>query len=203
MMSFSATVQGYLSNGRIEAFYLLRLLNSNGSWIYSSTSCFCDITLTEAGVSLGANFTYSSNSSLKSVDLPQQSTSVDREQYKISIITNPTNPQMNLATTNLIGKTLETRIGFINTATGNPDMAIENTIIVYRGRVESAGYIIESSDIGESTLQLSGSSPIVNLDQKNGLYLSRDSIKHLNVNDTCCDQIYESSSAITLKWGKK
>jgi hypothetical protein len=202
-MSFSSTVQGYLSGGTIEAFYLLRILNSNGSKIYSSNSCFCDITLTSSGVSLGSDYLYSSNSSLKSVDLPQLSTSVDREQYKISIITNPTNPQMDLSTTNLIGKTLETRIGFINTSTGIPDMAIENTIIVYRGRIESAGYTYESSDIGESTLQLSGSSPIVNLDQKNGLYLSRDSIKHLNANDTCCDQIYESSSAITLKWGKK
>jgi hypothetical protein len=203
MMFFSSTIKSYLSSDKIEAFYLLRILNSDGSIIYSSTSCFCDILLTSLGVSLGSNYLYSSNSSLKSVDLPQLSTSVDREQYKISIITNPTDPQMNLAVTNLIGKTLETRIGFVNTTTGFPDMAIENTIIVYRGRVESAGYTFETSDIGESTLQLSGSSPIVNLDQKNGLYLSRDSIKHLNANDTCCDQIYESSSAITLKWGKK
>jgi len=194
MIQFSANIQACLNSDNIEAFYLLRITYSNGTPIYSSTSHFHDITLSNG-------YVYTADSLIEAVDPPNLSSSVDKEQYKI-VLADPSLSEMSILESNIIGKLLETRVGFINKATGLPFLSTSDTLVVYKGRIESANYIIDTKEIGECKLQISGSSPIVNLDQKNGIYLSKDSIRRRDGTDTCCDQIYEGSGALVLKWGK-
>jgi hypothetical protein len=195
MIQFSTNIQTILSTFPIESFYMLRISNQNGTVIYSSTDYFMDI-------SLSNGYTYTADSLLLSVDAPQLSSSVDREQYKI-ILSDPSFSQAATIESNIVGKYLETRIGFINQTTGLPYLTVSDTLVVYKGRIESAGYVIDSGEIGESKLQITGSSPISNLDQKNGIYLSKEMIRGTNGNDSCCDQIYQGSGTLALKWGKK
>jgi hypothetical protein len=86
---------------------------------------------------------------------------------------------------------------------GQPYLNASDTFIVYKGRVESVAYAIDTQEIGEAKINITGSSPIVNLDQKNAIYLSRDYIRKQNASDSCCDQIFEGSGTLALKWGKK
>ena len=226
MITFSNNVKNALASDMIEAFYMLRILNSDGTSIFTSTSLYTDITLTD---DLGANLNsstnyhvYISDDSIISVDLPSLSTNVDREQYKIVVSANnllnaaPTIDinTKNISLTNkefgqlantqnmLIGRGIEGRIGFINTTTGMPFTKLSDTILIYKGTIESIGYLIKTQEMGESLLQITGSSPMRNLDLKSGLYLSKDYIRQVNLNDSCCDQIYEGSGAVTLKWGR-
>lgn len=349
MISFSAKMLACLSKDDIEAFYLLRITNSDGSAIYSSTTHFMDITLSNGN-------TYTADGLIMSVDNPQTSSSIDREQYKVALA-DPAFAQGISAQTGLVGKFLETRIGFINrsatpgvqnfvasntydfngtiptgwtypgtaiasytnTATtitntvvdqnlikgsltlsplnnylvqisviwlagawegilyyantthnysgvvgqyivipqpvlntwttitldmrtlvsdwmtggtitglrfdfinnvsasvaidsisigkaedyGQPYLDAMDTFSAYKGRIESCAYDIDTRELGQVKLTITGSSPIVNLDQKRSIYLSRDYIRKQNGTDSCCDQIYEGSGMITLKWGKK
>jgi hypothetical protein len=195
MIEFSANIQTVLATFPIESFYMLRISNKNGTAIYSSTDYFMNI-------SLSNGYTYTADALLLSVDAPQLTSAVDREQYKI-VLSDPSFSQATVIEDNIVGKYLETRIGFINQTTGLPYLTASDTLIVYKGRIESAGYIIDSGEIGESKLQITGSSPISNLDQKNGIYLSKEMIRNVNGNDSCCDQLYEGSGTLALKWGKR
>jgi hypothetical protein len=195
MIQFSANIQTVLSQMPIETFYMLRVSNTNGTAIYSSTDYFMNITLSNG-------YTYTADSLLFSVDPPQLSSTVDREQYKI-VLADHSFSQASIIENNIVGKYLETRIGFINQTTGLPYLTASDTLIVYKGRIDSAGYVIDSGEIGESKLQITGSSPISNLDQKNGIYLSKEMIRNANGNDSSCDQIYEGSGVLMFKWGKK
>jgi hypothetical protein len=195
MIQFSTNIQAVLSQMPIETFYMLRIANTNGTSIYSSTDYFTDITLSNG-------YVYTADSLIQSVDVPQLSSTVDREQYKI-VLADPSFSQTSVIENNIIGKILETRIGFINQTTGLPYLTASDTLVVYRGRIDSASYAIDSGEIGESKLQITGSSPLSNLDQKNGIFLSKDTIRRLNGTDSCCDQIYEGSGTLTFKWGRK
>jgi hypothetical protein len=350
MVVFSDNIKACLALDNVEAFYLLRITNSDNSVIYASTTYFKDIVLSNG-------YSYTADDLILAVDSPQISSSVDREQYKI-VLADPTFAQGVSASTGLVGKHLETRIGFINrsatpgvttfvvgssynfngntlplswsypgtitstdTATtttltntvidqnlrlsnisinpvsnyiirmrvklvsgawegvlfytntnhgvsgavgqyisipaptlgvwttidvdvrtlindyltggtltalrfdlinassasvaidyiqfgkaedyGQPYLNSSDTFIVYKGRVESVSYAIDTQEIGEAKINITGSSPIVNLDQKNSIYLSRDYIRKQNASDSCCDQIFEGSGTLSLKWGKK
>jgi hypothetical protein len=200
MISFSANVLNALSQETIEAFYMVRILNYDSSIMHSTTNHFADIQLKNNGVDL-VNYSYPSDATLITVDPPQMNTNVDREQYKITLA-DPTLSKLAAVRNNLVGKTLEGRLGFINLVTGLPYLEIADCPIVYKGRIDGISYLIKTSEIGENLLQITGSSPMRNLDLKKSLFLSRDSIREKNVNDSSCDQIYEGSGAITLKWGK-
>ena len=106
MISFSSNILACLALDNVEAFYLLRITNSDGTAIFSSTTHFMDVTLSNGNV-------YTADSLILTVDNPQSSSGVDREQYKI-VLADPTFGQGVSAQTGLVGKYLETRIGFIN-----------------------------------------------------------------------------------------
>jgi hypothetical protein len=200
MKTFSSTIKSVLSFDNIEGFYLLRVTDIDGSVIFSSTTHYADITLSN-------NNTYFSDGLILSVDPPQLTSTVDREQYKI-VLVDPTFSQASKLDTTLLGKVLETRIGFINnisiggTPIGQPFTNIDDTFVLYRGRVDSVAYEIDANELGEVKMVITGASPLVNLDQKNGVYISREVIRANNGSDTCCDEVYQGSGVITLKWGK-
>jgi hypothetical protein len=200
MISFSANILNALSQETIEAFYMVRILNYDNSIMHSTTNHFADIQLKNNGVDL-ANYFYPSDATLIAVDPPQMNTNVDREQYKITLA-DPTLSKLAAVRNNLVGKVLEGRLGFINRTTGMPYLEISDCPIVYKGRIDAPSYLIKTNEIGENLLQITGSSPMRNLDLKKSLFLSRDFVRQRDINDSSCDQIYEGSGSITLKWGK-
>jgi hypothetical protein len=159
-----------------------------------------DVQLKSNGIAL-ADYNYFSDATLVTIDPPQMSTNVDREQYKITLA-DPMLEKMTSVRNNLVGKVLEGRLGFVNHYTGTPYLEIADCPIVYKGRIDGASYLIKTNEFGESILQITGSSPMRNLDMKKSLFISRDFVRQRDATDSSCDQIYEGSGAITLKWGK-
>jgi hypothetical protein len=200
MINFSVNVRNALSQEVVDVFYMLRILNYDGSIMYSTTNYFMDIQLQNAGVDL-VGYNYSSDATLISIDPPQMNTNVDREQYKITLA-DPMLSKMSSVRNNLVGRVLEGRLGFVNHSTGFPYLEIADCPIVYKGRIDGASYLIKTNELGENILQITGSSPMRNLDSKKSLFISRDFVRQRDANDSSCDQIYEGSGAITLKWGK-
>jgi hypothetical protein len=200
MINFSMNVRNALSRDVIDAFYMLRVLNYDGSVMYSTSNYFMDIQLKNNGVDL-VGYNYPSDATLLAIDPPQMSTNVDREQYKITLA-DPMLDKLTSVRNNLVGRVLEGRLGFVNHDTGVPYLEIADCPIVYKGRIDGASYLIKTNELGENTLQITGSSPMRNLDLKKSLFMSRDFVRQRDANDSSCDQIYEGSGAITLKWGK-
>lgn len=193
MISFSTAVIEILAQPTIEAFYLVRIMDGSTE-IYSTTSYFRDIALSN-GV------TYYSDGRLVSVDAPQLSSTVDRELYRIAIA----DPEFNSAESadsGLVGKQAEVRLCFVSHITKLPLTNVWDSPIVYKGTIEGTNYTIETAGVGESVLSLSCSSPMADLDLRRPIYLSKDTVSSRNPLDTCCDQIYEGSGQLTLKWGK-
>jgi hypothetical protein len=221
MLTFSSNIQTALARDTIEAFYMLRILNYDNTVMYASTTYATDVQLLSSGVAVATHFYYS-DGSIMSVDPPQLNTNVDREQYRAVIacsdlystapqvdantgkitLTNNSFTQLANTNANLVGLTIEGRLGFVNVDTYAPYLELVDTILVYKGRIDGVNYSIKTNEIGEALLQLTGSSPMRNLDRKKSIFLSRDYIRQVNANDSSCDQIYEGSGAITLKWGK-
>jgi hypothetical protein len=190
MIEFSSTVVQILSNPTIEGFYLVDIQ----SGLYRTTSYFRDITLSN-GV------TYPNDGKLLAVDPPQLSSVVDREIYKISFA-DPDFTNGPAADYGLVGKTVEVRLGFVNQTTKLPELDISNTILIYSGTVDGTGYSINTAEIGSSVLNVTCSSPMGDLDFRRPLYTTKDSMRSRDPADTSCDQIYEGSGQLQLKWGK-
>jgi hypothetical protein len=193
MINFSPTVVEVLAQPTIESFYLVRVLDG-ATVMYSTTSYFRDITLSNGTI-------YYSDGRLLSVDTPQLSSSVDRELYKIAIA-DPDFNSSEAADAGLVGKQVEVRLCFVSHITKNPLTNIADCPLVYKGTVEGTNYTIETATVGESVLSISCSSPMSDLDLRRPIYLSKDTVSSRNPLDTCCDQIYEGSGQLTLKWGK-
>jgi len=189
--NIAALLQSY---DTLETIYLVRIENKQGEVIYADTTHYAEVELSNGHV-------FPATGDLVSADPPQQSTTVDREQYKITIA-DPEFILGDLAEANLVGKRLQCRIGFIDPATGDPFTDVEDTFLVYAGSVDGGSYKIEIEEFGESLFQVTGVSPILSLEMKKGISLSRDAVRQRNPADSCCDKIHEGSGSSVLKWGR-
>jgi hypothetical protein len=191
MITFTNTVIEILSNPSLEAFYVVEIGNN----LYRITSYQRDITLSNGK-------TYISDGRLLGVDPPQLSSTVDREVYKI-LLSDPEFISGLDIESSFVGQFAEVRLCFVNPITGQPEVDIENTALIYRGTVDSAAYSIDTSIIGDVTLSISCSSPMYDLDLIKPVYLSKDYIRGLDSADNSCDQVYQGSGQLSLKWGKE
>jgi hypothetical protein len=196
MRQFSAPVAALFADSdvELETIFLVRITDASGAIVISTTTHFNNVTLSNGWV-------YEANALLMSADPPQLSTVVDREQYKL-IIADPDFITGSYAESGLIGKLLDVRVGFIDPATGLPMTTLTDTFVVYKGRVDGSNFQIDTKELGECLLQITGTSPILSLDMAKGIYLSRDAVRGRHPADTCCDDIYEGSNTSTSKWGK-
>jgi hypothetical protein len=188
MITFSNTVKQLLAAPTIEAFYLVDFNN------YKTTNYFSNITLSDGS-------TYENDGRLMQVDPPQLSTSVDRELYKITFA-DPDFSFGPLVDTGIVGSPVSVRIGFVNQETKLPYTNIQDTVLVYKGKVDNGAYSISTQDTGEATFVLTCASPLADLDSVRALYTSRDALRSVSPNDTSFDQIYEGAGQVELKWGK-
>lgn len=194
MIALSLTLQNLLAQRNAEPFYTVLITTVDGlSTLYNSTTHSYDIQFSNGE-------TYTSDALVVGLEPPRLSSNVDREQYKIAL-GDPSFTQSPNAENGMVGKRILIRAGFIDQSTGMPLLDVNDTIIIYKGRIEGCSLEVHTEEIGEVVLNLSCSSPMADLDMKKGLYLSKDKVRGRNPNDSSCDRVYDGSGA-TLKWGK-
>lgn len=186
MIQFSSTLIQLLENPVIEAFYLVTV------GTYRTTSYFTDITYDSQ--------LYLSDGKLLSADPPRLSAVVDRELYKI-VLADPEYALGSL-TTNIVGDNFEVRLIFNDPTTGNPYLNPADTILLYKGTVDSNAYAIDTNNAGEVAISISGSSPMADLDLSRPFYTGKEFIRNISNNDTSFDQVYDGSGNVNLRWGK-
>jgi hypothetical protein len=194
MRALSGNLSRIMDTDAPELLLLVRIEDAAGSLILGSTSHYDTITLSNG-------WSYASNGILLSLDPPQQTTVVTREQYKISLVDSDGGLR-SYGESSLFGKKLDVRLSAMDPLTGLPLTTLSDLFVIYRGRINSVNSRIVSTEIGESTLNISGSSPVMSLEMKNGIFFSKEEMRQRSGNDSCADDLYEGSGATVLKWGK-
>jgi hypothetical protein len=195
MRQLSSNIVNLIANETVNAFYMVLIRHYNDGFInFNTTSHFANVTLSNG-------ITYLADGKLKSADPPQLTTTVDREQYKV-LLSDPSFTEGGNIGQGLVGKIMEVRIGFLNPLTGTPFTNIADTFVSYKGRVNSASYLVDT-DEGTVDLEVTGVSPLISLEMVKGFYTSRDFVRQQDVTDSSFDSVYEGSGGTVLKWGKK
>jgi hypothetical protein len=146
--------------------------------------------------------TYYNDGRLVQIDSPRLSSSVDRELFKISFA-DPTFAIGVEVDSGLIGKMVDVKVVFVNQSTKLPELDLANILTVYRGKIDSTEYSINTATTGEVILNVNCSSPMNDLDMTKPFYTTKDATFGRDSSDTSFDQIYEGSGVLQLKWGKK
>jgi len=195
MILFSSKVRQIIALGKAEAFFFLHILNGDGSLYRASTTFYNSFTA-------GNNVSYISDDFIVSVDPPQMTTTVDREQYKITVA-DPDFLNAIEAEYGMIGKLVEIRLGFVDPDTGLPLVSdMNDTLVVYRGQIDGPSAAIDTNELGDSSFVIACASPMISLDMSKGIFLSREYIRARDSNDGSCDAIYTGSGSLTYKWGR-
>lgn len=193
MQLFSPAIKALIESGKAEAFFFMKILYGNGTLYRASTTHHTSFTM--GGVN------YISDDYIVSVDPPRTSTTVDREQYKVTLA-DPYFTTAISAETGLIGRKMEARIGFLSATTNLPLTDPADSIVVYKGRIDGLAATISAAEVGEASFVMSFASPMVSLDMRKGLYFSRDTMRSRNPADSSADMIYTGSGSLIMKWGK-
>jgi hypothetical protein len=180
----------------IEYFFLVKLSNK----ILAATAPY-DVQMSDGNI-------YKSENSITLIDPPRLSTSVDRATYKMVFSDN--NFEMrSFFEDGAVGSLIEVRMAFynpFNKIINNieptfPFTNIEDTILIYKGVVDSASYSIDVEG-GQILAYIEGGSPMSDLDLVNTLFTNKDSLRGKYPNDSSFDKSFEGSGEISLKWGK-
>lgn len=191
MVVFPGAIQGILSQPLIEICYLVDIDDGD---ILRSTTYWSNVTLSDGR-------TFVADGQIVNLDAPRLSTVVDKEQYKI-VLADPSFYFGQYAENGMVGKRVEVIACFIDQTTGAPVTSAGNSFTVYKGRVDAASYAINTGVIGSATISILCASPMADLDLRKQFLSSRDFVRNRTPNDSCCDQVYEGSGAIQLRWGK-
>ena len=195
MIKFTAATIAALQSPSIDFCYTVKIVELDGTLVKAITSNSYDLVLSDAAT------VYVADGTLVSVQPPKSSTVVDRAMYEL-VIADPLFMEGTKADNGYISNFVEVRMILLGGTPKMPLTNIEDTYLMYAGRVDGTAYRVNTNTIGEAVLKIKCSSPMANLDHKKGLYLSRDATRNRNPNDTCCDDIYFGSRTVQLKWGK-
>jgi hypothetical protein len=177
----------------VESFYIIKI--SGPFFTKRISSYFRDITVSTGEV-------YTGNSEILSIQTPQISTTVDREQYTV-VLGDSNFEYAALAEDSFVGALFEVRLVLVDPATDLPLTNLSETIILYRGQVDSVSIKSDLSEIGENTFSIVGASPLASLDASKPFYTSKSFIREkVLTTDSCFDQVYQGSGKIRLRWGK-
>jgi hypothetical protein len=196
--TFSDVVKILLSSDNIAIFYLIDIVFPHTTLKHST------LPYTVTIPSLG---TYNANSNLKSVEAPRLTNIVDRVSYKV-VYADPDFEFKEYFELGAAGSSVTIRLGFFNpldveiggAGPGSPILTPENILVVYKGVIDSHGYVV---DDGESIATFECSSPMADLNQKT-FYVTTDAEQRKrNPSDVSLENMHLSSEAQTLNWGKK
>jgi len=195
MISFTQNVRNALMNRPTDYFHMLEIKDKENNTWKATTTLPYDIALSD-----GSSFVSDLNTTIM-FDPPKMSSSVDREQYKITL-SDPSMTAVSTLENSVLGFKVKVRLGFLDYQTKMPLSDITDTILIYAGRIDGASYVIKTQESGDIILQLTCASPMADLDLKKALWTSRDFVRSRNPEDSSCDQVYGGSGALQLKWGK-
>jgi len=198
MIKLSETVAAVLSQPSIESFNLVRF-----GGLYK-TDFYRDIVFN--------GNTYLSDGTLKAVEPPQVSSSLDKVSFKVIF----SDPAFDFSTMTYldtggqtrsilgsIGQTLEVRVCFVDQSISQPMLNIDDTILAYSGRSDSTTYNVTTEASGEVLFSVTGTSPMADLDLTRAFYTSQDFSNKYFPGDTSYEQVFEGSNPVNLRWGKK
>lgn len=147
---------------------------------------------------LGEN--YRSDGSLVSVDMPRQTSIVDRQAFEI-VFSDNFYDFATVAGSNLVGQLVSVWLSFEDPETGLPVLNPEDVILIYRGRVSAPSnkLIIDEGHV----FTLECTSPMADLDRVRTQYASQDYNDTHYPGDTSYVQLFRDSGPVALRWGKK
>jgi len=193
MLTFDTEIVDEILAGTAKAFFCVHIKNEIGTLIFASTTHWADVTLTN-GV------TYEADDSVISVEPPQFSTTVDREQYKVVVA----NDVKALISTygDMVGCRFAVYLVFIDAATGQARTDINKALPFYIGRIDGITGEYETGEVGTELYSIRAASPMMALEMNKGVFLSRDFIRSVTPNDSCADTVYQGSGSLILRWGR-
>ncbi len=182
MIPISPAMQAILQEPTIESFFLIDIGGLR------STSYSHDLVFDGE--------TYTCDSHTVEVKLPRMTSSVDRQSFTISML------DVNRSTTSggvSVGTVVSVWISVVHN--GEPALAPEDVILIYRGTVDGVSTRIDSAS-GESIHTLTLSSPMADLDRTRTPFASQDYSNSHHPGDTAYEQIFRDSGPVSLRWGK-
>jgi hypothetical protein len=204
MISFTTNINKALNNVRgegpglievaQETFYLLGIFGDD--FEYLSTTFYEDIRLSD-------NRLYKADGAIFSVSPPKIYSNVDRGQYQV-VLDDSSLELSNSFPNNIIGLRMVIRVGFVldsDEHTG-PLTDISDTLVSFDGPIDSYGVVYDTAEVGSVQIRLTGANPIFNLDERRFLFLNKENIRARVSTDSCCDQIYQGSLPLKLRWGR-
>lgn len=193
MITLTSTQNNILQQNIVESFYAIKI--SGPSVTKKICNYFTDVTLSNSDVYLG-------NKEILTIQPPQITTTVDREQYTV-VLADPEFEYGSLAEDNFVGSEFEVRLILINPSTKLPVTDINETLILYKGQVDAVSFKADLSEIGENTFTIIGASPLASLDAVKPFYSSKTFLREkVLATDSAFDQVYQGSGKIRIKWGK-
>jgi hypothetical protein len=199
MINLSANVQNLLQENLISIFLLLKIYERNIDT--NVVTVIKALTTNSYDLTMSNGQTYLSNGQILSVDPPAVSTTVGRDIFKIRLA-DPGFIEGQYADAGYIGKSVELRIGFLDRATQSAIVNINDTFISYAGKIEGTAYQVNLEALGEASLEISCSNPMADLDYTKSLFTGKEFVRSRNPLDASCDEVFASSGALGLKWGK-
>jgi hypothetical protein len=190
MISLNSTILNLLSQGEVSSFYLVNIANT----VYTTDYPY-DLTV-------GAD-TYESSGILVNIEAPALTSSVDSVEYRIMLADSDNSLASVFETANILSKNATISIGFVDTATKQPLTDPANTVLIYRGRVDSYSKEANTSNYGSTLFVLSCVSPMAALDLKKPYWTSNEFISRYNLNDNSYELSHTGLTKLRLKWGRK
>lgn len=186
MIALSPRLVELMTAPVVNIFYLIKISD------VMLTSYPADLNVNGHGIFISTNI-------IHGLDNLKASSTVDRDLYSIRFA-DSSFQLLPFYEGSVVGAPVEVAIGFVDYTTNTPD--VDNLLLVYKGVVESFGYSVNTSEIGEVISEVTCSNPMADLDAVRPFYTSKDFIKQLDVDDTSFDQVYQGAGVINLLWGK-
>jgi hypothetical protein len=194
-----------LSKSSVEAFYIVEVGYKTNEVVLGNTVWQTDykrLSTFQRDITLSDGRTFIGNSPIIELQPPKISSVVDREQYIITLA--DVNYEYGvLSENNLVGMPAQVGIVFIDYDTKEPNLDANEVLIVYKGQIDAASYLIETSEIGSTVYKLACASPVANLEAVKSFYTSKSFLKDkIRSDDVSFDQVAQGTGSLRLKWGR-
>ena len=143
--------------------------------------------------------TYSCEATLSSLDTPTITSGIDKGSFNIQLI-DKDYWFRNKFVHGVTGTKAELRGVFIDMELDEPLLNPEDTMIIYKGIINSYSYNISKETLPIVSIELS--SPMGSLTLVRSLVTSQDWMRQKYPTDTSYDHIFEGSKSAVLKWGR-
>jgi len=184
MRTLSTAMKTALAADTLKYFSLVDLQLTSGTFYLTDLS----YSVVVGGI------TYTADGGLAEYQAPRQSSQVDRESFKITLLDNKNTlkPEIEAGIT---GKSLRVRLGFFD---ANDTPILSDLIVSYQGFIDSVSY---QNNFDEAIIIIEASSPMGDLGLVKTLITSSSGMDQLSTVDTSFDRVIDKNESV-IKWGK-